>query len=339
MLHRYHRRIPGTLGAFVEQIPTRNLARLLKARRIDVVFAEYGVTASQIADACRQARVPLVAQFHGFDAYKQSALDLYQASYPRLFEYASAILSVSAAMCDRLKKIGAPSEKIFYVPSGIDLTMFTQTDPASAGPHFLAVGRFVNKKAPYLTVLAFRETLQECPDARLIMAGEGPLLECSKQLAVTMGVGHAIEFPGVVPHTRVAELMKTSRAFVQHSITPSDGDSEGTPVSILEAAASGLPVISTEHAGISEAVLNGKTGLLVNEGDIQGMGRNIATLVRDPAYARRLGLNAREHVGHRYASDRCISRLAEILKWAASRAELAQAPGRMPEWWTQTVNA
>jgi glycosyltransferase involved in cell wall biosynthesis len=332
-LYSYRRRFPGLFAKYLERIPARALARALETNGIDIALAEYGPTAAEIAGACRQAGVPMVAHFHGFDAYKRSTLDGCQSQYARMFAYASAIVSVSSRMCCQLKAIGAPEEKIFYMPYGVDLTMFGQTDPAAAPPRFLAVGRFVDKKAPHLTVLAFREALRDFSEARLIMAGEGPLLDASKQLALATGAAHAIEFPGVVGHARVAELMKGSRAFLQHSITPGDGDSEGTPVSVLEAAASGLPVVATNHAGISEAVVNGQTGLLVEERDVAGMARHIVTLARDPSYARDLGVRAREHVGHRYDSHRCIARLTAILKWAASRAGISEAPQRMPEWW------
>jgi glycosyltransferase involved in cell wall biosynthesis len=333
ILHRCRHRSPGLFAGYLEQIPVRALAGALTGGRIDVVLAEYGPTAAEITEACRQAGVPLVAHFHGFDAYKRSALDAYGSQYPRMFAYASAIISVSSRMCRQLVTLGAPEEKIFYLPCSVDLKMFSQTDPAAAPPHFLAVGRFVEKKAPYLTVLAFREALLECPEARLTMAGDGPLLDCSKQLSLAVGAAHAIEFAGVIGHAAVAGLMKSSRAFLQHSITPGDGDSEGTPVSVLEAAATGLPVIGTDHAGISEAVINGQTGLLVEERDIAGMARHIAALARDPGYATELGGRAREHVGHRYASDRCIARLAAILEWAASGEDISKAPGRTPEWW------
>jgi colanic acid/amylovoran biosynthesis glycosyltransferase len=333
-VHRHQRYLFEPFSSYATKIPVLALARFLKRRKIDVVLAEYGVTASEITEACERAGVPLVAHFHGFDAYQHHVLKV-RGNYRDMFKYSSALISVSLRMCEQLKLLGAPESKIFYVPYGIDLKVFEQTNPALIPPIFLAVGRFVDKKAPYLTVLAFGEALQKCPNIRLIMAGDGPLLESSKQLARSIGISDAIEFLGVVEHTRVAELMKRSRVFVQHSITPSHGDSEGTPVALLEAAASGLPVISTDHAGIPEAVLNGRTGLLVREGDISGMACHMTTLAQDPLRAQELGNRAREHVSHNYASERCIFRLSAILQWVASRHDAQGPPARMPEWWAK----
>jgi glycosyltransferase involved in cell wall biosynthesis len=334
VLHHYREHLPAGLRGAIERMPARATARVLKAHHVDVALAEYGMVGAGITEACRRTGVPLVVHFHGADAHKHQALREYGERYQRMFAYASAIVAVSGRMCRQLEKIGAPAEKIFYVPCSVDLASFAPSDPASAPPRFLGVGRFVDKKAPQLTVLAFREVLRQCPEARLVLAADGPLLEACKVMARSLGIAHAIEFPGVLSHAQVATLMQQSRGFVQHSVTTSDGDSEGTPVAVLEAAASGLPVVSTDHAGISEAVAHGVTGLLVEECDVEGMARNMVALARDPRMAARMGAAAREHVAARYAHEVSLPRLAAIVAWAASRKGVDDAPARMPEWAT-----
>jgi glycosyltransferase involved in cell wall biosynthesis len=332
VLHHYREHLPGGLRPWMQRTPTRVLASVLKAQHVNVALAEYGVVGASITEACRRTDIPLVVHFHGADAHRYQALREYHEPYRRMFEYASGIVAVSRRMCRQLEQIGAPAEKIFYVPCSVDLASFTQSDPASAPPRFLGVGRFVDKKAPQLTVLAFREVLRHCPEARLVMAADGPLLEACKVMARSLGIEHAVEFPGVLSHAQVAALMQQSRAFVQHSVTTSDGDSEGTPVAVLEAAASGLPVVSTDHAGISEAVVHGVTGLLVEEGDVEGMAREMLALAHDPQMAARMGAAGRRHVAERYAHEVSIPRLAAIVAWAASRKSRGTAPTRMPDW-------
>src|SRR3546814_21143924 len=102
------------------------------------------------------------------------------------------------------------------------------------------------------------------------MAGIGPLWQQTKELAARLNLEKAIDFAGVLTHEQVYERMKHTRAFVQHSVTAAAGDSEGTPNSILEASAAGLPVVSTRHAGIKEAVRHEETGFLVEEHDVDG---------------------------------------------------------------------
>jgi glycosyltransferase involved in cell wall biosynthesis len=110
--------------------------------------------------------------------------------------------------------------------------------------------------------------------------------------------------------------MQQARAFVQHSITTHDGDSEGTPVAILEAGASGLPVVSTRHAGIQDAVIHEKTGLLVAEGDIHAMAEHMTRLAKDPQLAADLGKAGRDWVSSEYSMDKNITRLWSIIEAA-----------------------
>jgi glycosyltransferase involved in cell wall biosynthesis len=114
--------------------------------------------------------------------------------------------------------------------------------------------------------------------------------------------------------------MRAGRCFVQHSIEAASGDSEGTPVAVLEAGATGLPVVSTRHGGIPEVVIDGRTGLLVDEGDWQGMARAMATLAANPRLAAQLGAEARQHVEEHFSIDRSIARLWRIVESCAKRA-------------------
>ena len=125
------------------------------------------------------------------------------------------------------------------------------------------------------------------------MVGTGLLLDVCSKLIHALHVEHAVELRGVVDHAGVAGLMQEARVFVQHSLVPASGDREGTPVAILEAGAGGLPVVSTRHAGISDAVIHGKTGFLVDEGDIETMAEYIYRLLASPDLASEMGKNAR----------------------------------------------
>ena len=116
--------------------------------------------------------------------------------------------------------------------------------------------------------------------------------------------------------------MLQARAFVQHSMTAPGGDSEGTPVAILEASAAGLPVVSTRHAGIPDVVVEGTTGFLVDEGDTDGMARHLVALADDPGLADELGRNAAQHVRQHFTVTHSIGRLARVLEAAAARSPI-----------------
>jgi len=202
---------------------------------------------------------------------------------------------------------------------GVDQNRYAGGNPATKGPVFLGVGRFVEKKAPYLTVLAFSKVVQIVPDARLIMVGDGPLLGPCKRLAAALGVSSTIEFLGVQGSSRVCELLRNSRAFVQHSLEADDGDCEGTPVAVIEAQMTGLPVISTRHAGIPDVVIDGETGFIVDEGDADRMSARMSQLACDPELAGRMGQAARKRAEAHYTLDRHLNQLAEMIEAGVNR--------------------
>ncbi len=292
------------------------LQRYLRRERVEAVLAEFGQTGAQVMTACTAVRIPLIVYFHGSDAFSQKWLDQYGASYRKLFQVASGLIAVSKAMVEQLVALGAPGEKVLYNPCGVDTDLFKDANPASAPPSLLAVGRFVEKKAPDLTLLAFRKALDRCPAARLVMIGDGELMEVCHQLTKALKMEHAVSFTGVRSHLEIVDAMRQARAFVQHSVRTLDGDSEGTPVSILEAGASGLPVISTRHGGIQDVVVDGETGFLVDEGDIDGMAHRMVELVQSPALAAALGQCARERVHKHYSMEKSINTAMEVIEWS-----------------------
>jgi colanic acid/amylovoran biosynthesis glycosyltransferase len=302
-----------------ERLNRRARGRFLKRRGVDVVLAEFGPTGVAMQGACRRAGVPFVVHFHGYDACKHDVLDRFAAGYVRMFRGCAAVVAVSRPMQEQLIRLGAPPEKVRYNPYGVDLERFTPTDAGANPPLFVAVGRFVEKKAPQLTLLAFRRALDACPDARLLMVGDGVLLDACRDIVVALGLSDAVELAGRLPHERVAEALAGARAFVQHSITPESGDCEGMPNAILEAGACALPVVSTRHAGIPDAVVEGETGFLVDERDVAGMAAHMTTLARDPALAGRMGAAARERMAAEFSMDKRIRALWDILVEAADR--------------------
>jgi colanic acid/amylovoran biosynthesis glycosyltransferase len=257
--------------------------------------------------------------FHGYDAYSHDILRQQIDDYRRLFKDAAAIIAGSHAMEDHLLELGARRETLFYNPGGgVDLSRYEIAEMSEDRQLFVAIARFVDKKAPQLTVLAFAQVLRECPEAELIMIGEGPLLEACKQLAYGLNVQSKIQFVGNQDRSQAAKVLKQARAFVQHSLTTTYGDSEGTAITILEAGAAGLPVVSTRHGGIKESVAHGETGFLVEERDVSKMAFYMTELAKNPDRARAMGRKAREHVGRNFSTELVMENLHAIL-WNAAK--------------------
>ncbi|MEN0057011.1 MAG: glycosyltransferase family 4 protein [Mucilaginibacter sp.] len=290
------------------------LAKYLTRQKIDVVLAEYGMVGARVATACKMACVPLVIHFHGADAHHRPTVTEYKTAYQQAFAYASAIVVVSEDMYQTLLDLGAPANKLFLNPYGVNVNLFNAVDVAQSAPNFLAVGRFVGKKAPLITLQAFETVTRTFADAHLWMAGEGPLLDATKQKAVELGISDKVTFTGRQSTPQILELMKKMRCFVQHSVTADDGDMEGTPNTILEASASALPVVSTRHAGIKQAVVDGVTGLLTDEYDVEGMGRHMLKLAGSVQLAAQLGKAGREHILANYNIEKRIAVLDSIIQ-------------------------
>ena len=308
-------------AAVARRTPTsqldRRLADFLRRSRVDVALAEYGPTGVEVMNACERARTPLVTHFHGYDAYHRETLDRFRETYRQLFDRCYRLVAVSRHMVDQLVVLGASPDRVTYNPYGVDTVSFDGGRPRAAPPLFLALGRFVEKKAPKLTLEAFSMVHADEPRSQLVMLGDGHLRGDCVEYARSLGIGNAVQFPGSVNHNAVVDWMRKARCFVQHSRRAANGDCEGTPLAILEASSSGLPVVSTRHAGIPEAVLEGESGFLVEEGDVDAMARYMLEFVRDPALAATMGEAGRRHIVNNYSAEPSLSRLREVLLAAA----------------------
>lgn len=288
-------------------------ARSLRRERIDCVLAEYGPTGANILNVCKSLGIPLVVTFFGYDASVRQILQEYEFAYKDMFRYASAIIVVSKSIQKKLKDIGCPPEKMHYSPTGPH-DRFFNVKPDFSQKLFISTGRFVDKKAHYYTILAFNEVLKKHPDARLVIAGEGALLNACINLIRFLKIEHAVSLPRVISLEQFSEYLSVARAYVQHSVTALDGDMEGTPVAILEASSAGVPVISTRHAGISDVVVDGETGFLVDEHDVMGMSKYMTVVLEDEQLARELGASGRTYVMENFSREAHLGVIAQAIK-------------------------
>src|SRR6185437_8024289 len=201
------------------KVRTAALKNYLIKEKIDAVFAEYGMVGASVTEACRQANVPLVIQFHGADVYHRETIKDYAELYQEAFNYASAFIAVSAEMAETLKQMGAPADKVYNASCGVDTNAFPLLDISDSKKDFLFVGRFVEKKSPGSLVRAFKLVTEKYPDAKLWMVGGGPLFDETKNLIHLLHLEEHITLTGVQAPGEIRRLMKRMRGFVQHSVT------------------------------------------------------------------------------------------------------------------------
>ena len=280
----------GSLLGFDERL---RLAGFLHAHGVTATLAEFGYVGALIFEACAMAEVPLFVCFRGHDATMPERLPSLRRRYRRLFRLASGVVAESRFIAGKLRDLGCPEDKITVLASGMQATSYRPAEPEPG--RIVGVGRFVEMKAPDLTVEAFARIADRFPQARLDLVGDGELMPRVAALVAERRLGDRVTLHGYQSLAACAALMARAAVFVQHSRTDSRGRVEGFPVAIAEAMASALPVVSTRHSGIPEHVEHGVSGLLVAEGDVAGMAEALARLVADPDEARAMGRAGRAY--------------------------------------------
>jgi glycosyltransferase involved in cell wall biosynthesis len=289
----------------------------LRKNKIQVVLAQYGTTANRITKICKKANIPLITHFHGYDASIKSVIESCN-KYKEVFEYSTFVIAVSRSMQKRLIDLGCPSEKVIYNTYGPD-DSFLKLEPQFSENTFIGLGRFVEKKAPYYTIFAFKKVLEQFPDAKLVIGGQGNLYEVCQNLVRYHKMEANVILPGVLTKDEFLGYLKKSRGFVQHSVTALNGDQEGTPLAVLEASAAGLPVIATSHAGIPDIIIHGKTGLLSEEHEIDSMSKHLLMLLNNLELAKDLGMNGKNYIKENVSLKKHIDNLQNILEEAINR--------------------
>lgn len=285
--------------------------RSLKAEKIECALVQYGLTAVETMYVLEELKIPFVVHFHGFDAYREDVIRDYSRFYPEMFTRANAVIAVSRDMVRQLMSLGCPSNKLHYLPYGVDEQFFYPAD--SLGNYFLSCGRFVHKKGALFTLRAFAELVKKQPLAQLRMIGDGPQFLEAMQYIERSGLTNNVSLLGVKTPGEVAEEMRGAFCFVQHSITAEDGDSEGTPIAIIEASACGLPVIATRHAGIIDVVKEGESGILVQESAIGEMADAMEKMLLELDLAHRMGAKGRSIVMKGYTKREYLLKLMELI--------------------------
>lgn len=291
------------------------LQRYLEQLEVKVILSEYLDESLKWLKIAKSLGVRFFAHAHGYDV-SITLRDVEMCKRYMQLEEADGIITVSEYSKDKLVTLGLSADKIIVIPCGVEVH---GTPPNRANRdsevRCLVVGRMVAKKAPLITLEAFRNALIINPKLHLDYVGSGELSEKAEDFVRKYNLGESITFHNNQPNNVVRDLMSKADIFIQHSLTdPKTGDQEGLPVAILEAMASALPVVATRHAGIPEAVLNGVSGYLVDEGDITGMAENVAALSFDRNLIVELGQAGWNLARQKFSWERERSDLLTLMK-------------------------
>jgi glycosyltransferase involved in cell wall biosynthesis len=307
--------------------PYARMAKACRARGVDLIHAHFGPDGVQALPLARALRVPLVVTFHGFDAtMSDDALiangggmaDLVHRR-DELFGEATLLLAVSGFIADELRKRGAPESKLRVHHNAVPLGPLPA--PGEREPVVLFVGRDVEKKGLGDLVEAMAIVRRAVPDARLLVVGDGELRPEHERRATQLAVD--ARFLGWLPPEAVAEHVRSARTICVPSRRAANGDAEGLPMTVLEAAAQGVPVVATRHSGIPEAVVHGESGLLADEGDAEGIATQLTSVLTDEELWRRLSAGACDRIAREFDPGLQATKLEQLYDEALAVARPA----------------
>lgn len=288
------------------------LRDFMKQHDVSVVLAEFGPTGAALRSLCRELNIPLVVNFHGYDATVMPRSRLVRHAYSLLARDAQAIIGGSEHFREKLIGLGFAPDKVHVVPCGIETERFGQS-PHRNGRRLVAVGRLTPKKAPHLTLQAVALARAKVPDLTFDIIGNGPMYAACEAEIARLGLSDAVTLHGALDHDAVRKMLAQADVFVQHSVVAPNGDTESQGISLVEAMASSLPVVTTDHNGFSETVAHGKTGYLVPEGDVEKMAQHLVTILQDPALRQTMGNAGRAHAVEHFDAVPVTNRMRNVL--------------------------
>tara|TARA_A100001015_G_C15038990_1_gene738258 strand:- start:1949 stop:3073 length:1125 start_codon:yes stop_codon:yes gene_type:complete len=289
------------------------LKHFFKEHQVQSVFAEFGPTGCALMKICKQMNLRLVVNFHGHDATVMPKRNLIKRAYRFLNKNADAFVCGSKHFKKVVASIGITEHKISVVPCGIEIDTFDFPNVNKDPNLVVAVGRFTEKKAPHLTIKAFAKVITSCPNARLEMIGGGQLFEKCQNLIQDLKIENNVILHGVQSHEFVKNKLALASVFVQHSIVASSGDTESQGISLLEAMAASIPLVVTDHNGFKETVIDGETGYLVKERDIDSMAKKIVFLLKNDSLRNKMGVSGKQRINEYYDSKKLARKLKLIL--------------------------
>jgi len=288
----------------------------------DLVHIYFGHTGVHLLPFIEKSGIPTLVSFHGADVMPRPDRPGYLDQLRRLLQVIPLALARSESLAARLRDLGCPPEKIRLNRTGIPLDQYSVTDRSQrpARPvRFVQACRLIEKKGLRTTIEAFAQVRRAFPESSLAIAGDGPLRGELQDLVARLGLAANLHFTGFLNQTALRELYAYSDIFVHPSEITAGSDQEGVPNSLLEAMATGLPVVATRHGGIPEAVTHGEEGFLVAEKDTASLAESMLALAADPNLRHRLGNSAAASVRKTFEQSAQIAVLESYYDEVSSR--------------------
>lgn len=285
----------------------------VKRNNISLLHAHHGQLGMLLLPFKEETNLPLVTSIRGRDATLANQPIGYLDNMKMLFDRGERFFPVCQYLADRLIAWGCPSEKIRVLYGGVDLNEFKYRAPHKGdSQNILSIGRLVEKKGHHILMQAFQKIRGKFPNATLTIIGRGGLEEYLISLANQLNLGDSFRLLNHLPKDQVRERMTNADIFCAASLEAADGDVEGIPNTLKEAMAIGVPVISTNHAGIPELITNNKEGVLVQENNVDELADALEFMLSNREIWETYTVAARQKVEQKFNLAQQLRQQAEF---------------------------
>lgn len=304
-------------------LPISKVKKFFSAQNTAAIHIHFATQAVKLWPSIKHLNIPVIIMLHGADisiykeVWESGSKGFTNKFYPqRLLKLAKAsnvrFVAVSEAIKKRAIEFGLPENKISVSYIGIDTNKFKPSGLPllEREKNILFIGRFVEKKAPLLLIEAYQQVLKQVPDAKLNMIGNGPLYEKAVNRAKELDV--TVNFLGGLTSLGVAKELAQTRVFCLPSVTAKNGDAEGFGIVVLEAMASGVPVITSAKGGAGEGVIDKVSGICFEENDLEALTQGLITLLQDDTIATQYSEAAIKRVNEHFDNKITIKTLESI---------------------------
>jgi glycosyltransferase involved in cell wall biosynthesis len=294
---------------------SRYLAGQIKQRPVQHIHAHFANDPAEIAmQVSRLSGVSFSFTAHAHDIYvdSQNPEDIIKA-----IKAASFVVTCTAYNKKWMDTVSGERDKIHLIYHGVDLDSWIYRPPSpilKETIHILSVGRFIEKKGFIYLLDALRQLKEEKYSIRLSIAGEGKDRAKLEDYCRRYGLDQSVDFPGWQTPEQVKQWYACSDLFVLPSIVTGNGDRDGIPNALLEAMATGVPVIATSVSGIPEVIRHHHNGLLVPEKNRRQLAQAISYLIDNPGLRVRLAENARGTIEEKFNHEPCNARLKKLFE-------------------------
>jgi glycosyltransferase involved in cell wall biosynthesis len=228
-------------------------------------------------------------------------------------------IAVSNAIREQAIAYGLSKDRIFVRYIGVDLAKFFPTGRPNKErqQRVLFVGRLVEKKGCEYLIRAFAKVQMAISDASLTVVGDGPLRPSLQELALCLGV--RVQFLGALSSVEVCQELRLAKALCLPSIRAENGDAEGFGIVLLEAQASGVPVVTSAFGGSTEGIREGVTGFSFRERDVSALSAHLISLLTDYSAAASFAAAGPNFVADKFDLLRCTEGLESLYDRLVSR--------------------